>query len=206
MMTSRAEFRLVLREDNTIERLAQVGFDCGLLSREDFDRLNTLVQRRQDLLRGLESLTLVPNASTLEKLRELNTSVILKPTSGADLLRRDEISCLGLRSFGLDVPEDENIFGPVEIHVKYSGYIHRQNEMILQARKLEDLKLSESLDYSEIRGLSREEVEKLNRLKPASLGQAQRISGVNPSAIQAIMVHLKGRERRLSESTNITLV
>jgi tRNA uridine 5-carboxymethylaminomethyl modification enzyme len=206
MMTSRAEFRLVLREDNTIERLAQVGFDFGLLYSQDCDHLNTLVQRRQDLLRGLESLTLVPNASTLEKLRDLNTSVILKPMSGADLLRRDEISCLDLRSFGLSVPEDENIFGPVEIHVKYSGYIHRQNEMISQARKLEDLKLSESLDYSEIRGLSREEVEKLNRMKPASLGQAQRISGVNPSAIQAIMVHLKGRERRLGESTNITLV
>lgn len=200
MMTSRAEFRLVLREDNTIERLAQAGFDCGLLSSEDFDHLSSLVQRRQDLLRGLESLTLVPNASTLEKLKGLNTPVILKPTSGADLLRRDEISCLDLKTFGLEVDEDENVHGPVEIHVKYSGYIHRQNEMITQARKLEDMRLPDAMDYSQVRGLSREEVEKLNRLKPLSLGQAQRISGVNPSAIQAIMVFLKGRHSRSLES------
>lgn len=197
MMTSRAEFRLVLREDNSIERLVQAGFECGLLSSADFDHLSSLVQRRQDLLRGLESLTLVPNASTLEKLKELNTPVILKPTSGADLLRRDEISCLDLKTFGLNVDEDENVHGPVEIHVKYSGYIHRQNEMITQARKLEDMKLPDAMDYSQVRGLSREEVEKLNRLKPLSLGQAQRISGVNPSAIQAIMVFLKGRNRSL---------
>lgn len=194
MMTSRAEFRLVLREDNTIERLSQVGKDCGLLSSFDFDQLNTLVQRREALLKTLQDFTLVPNAKTQDRLSKLNTPVILKPTTGADLLRRDEISCLDLQVFGIDVDEDESVHGPVEIHVKYSGYIHRQNEMVAQARKLEDLKLPETLEYGSIRGLSREEIEKLNRLKPSSLGQAQRISGVNPSAIQAILVFLKGRD------------
>jgi tRNA uridine 5-carboxymethylaminomethyl modification enzyme len=82
----------------------------------------------------------------------------------------------------------------VEIHLKYSGYIHRQNEMVEQARRMEAMKLPDGLDYDLIRGLSREEIEKLNRIRPISLGQAQRISGVNPSAIQAILVHLKGRQ------------
>lgn len=195
MMTSRAEFRLVLREDNTIERLSGVAHKAGLISSEDFDDLNGLMVRRQKLLSDLESIQIVPNAETQAKLIELNTPVINKPLKAADLLRRDEIDCLDMRRFGVDVDEDENIHSPVEIHVKYSGYILRQNEMVDQARKLEDMHLPVELPYESVRGLSREEVEKLNRIQPLSLGQAQRISGVNPSAIQAILVYLKGRER-----------
>lgn len=195
MMTSRAEFRLVLREDNTIERLSDVALRSGLISSEDFDHLNGLIARRQRLLADLETIQIVPNAETQAKLAELNTPVINKPLKAADLLRRDEISCLDLRHFGVEVDEDENVHSPVEIHVKYSGYIHRQNEMVDQARKMEDMHLPADLSYASVRGLSREEVEKLNRLQPRSLGQAQRISGVNPSAIQAILVFLKGRER-----------
>jgi tRNA uridine 5-carboxymethylaminomethyl modification enzyme len=111
----------------------------------------------------------------------------------ADLLRRDEVSCLDLRVFGAVIDEDENVYSPVEIQIKYSGYIGRQSEMIDQARKLEGLLLPIDLVYEDVRGLSREEVEKLGRVRPRSLGQACRISGVNPSAVQAIMVHLKGR-------------
>jgi tRNA uridine 5-carboxymethylaminomethyl modification enzyme len=101
-----------------------------------------------------------------------------------------------LNRFGIDVPEDQDIHEPVEIHVKYSGYIKRQTEMIAQAQRLEDLILPVDVIYGDVRGLSREEVEKLTSIRPTSLGQAQRISGVNPSAVQALMVYLKGRERR----------
>jgi len=195
MMTSRAEFRLVLREDNTVERLAAVASAAGLISEAESDSLSHLMARRQNLLADLERVTLVPNAETRAKLVALNTPVINKPFKAADLLRRDEISCLDLRHFGVEVDEDENVHSPVEIHVKYSGYIHRQNEMVDQARRLEDLALPAQLEYSAVRGLSREEVEKLSRIQPRSLGQAQRISGVNPSAVQAILVYLKGRER-----------
>lgn len=205
MMTSRAEFRLVLREDNTIERLSGVACDAGLISTEDFDHLNGLMARRQKLLRDLESIQIVPNAETQAKLVELNTPVINKPLKAADLLRRDEIECLDLRRFGVEVDDDENIHSPVEIHVKYSGYIHRQNEMVDQARKLEDMHLPADLAYESVRGLSREEVEKLNRIQPLSLGQAQRISGVNPSAIQAILVFLKGRERMVHHRQEPTI-
>jgi len=195
MMTSRAEFRLVLREDNTIERLASAATQAGLLAQRDVERLNALVERRKTLRTAIEDLRLVPNAETLTQLSEMGTPSITKPISGADLLRRDEVNCRDLERFGLSVPDDDDVVEPVEIHVKYSGYIERQAEMIAQARRLEDLKLPGDVRYQDVRGLSREEVEKLDRLRPVSLGQAQRISGVNPSAVQAIMVYLKGRER-----------
>jgi tRNA uridine 5-carboxymethylaminomethyl modification enzyme len=101
---------------------------------------------------------------------------------------------LDLSKLGIAVDPDEDVHEPVEIHIKYSGYIRRQNEMIQQASRLEAMSLPHDLDYGMVRGLSREEVEKLNRVRPRSLGQAQRISGVNPSAIQAILVFLKGRQ------------
>ncbi len=195
MMTSRAEFRLVLREDNTIERLAGIGEKFGLLTMEQSEHLQNIMSKRGALLRELDELSLVPNEKTQAKLTELGTPVLLKPIKAADLLRRDEISCLQLKHFGVNVPEDEDIYSPVEIHVKYSGYIKRQNEMVEQARKLEELRIPADLEYASVRGLSREEIEKLSRIKPRSLGQAQRISGVNPSAIQALLVCLKGRAR-----------
>ncbi len=195
MMTSRAEFRLVLREDNTIERLSETAFKSSLISELDFERLSLLMDRRKKLLSDLGSTYLVPNAETQTKLTELKTPVINKPITCADLLRRDEIDCLDLRRFGIEVDQDENVHEPVEIHVKYEGYIRRQDEMVRQARKLEEMSLPAELEYGKVRGLSREEVEKLNRIRPRSLGQAQRISGVNPSAIQAILVFLKGRLR-----------
>ena len=195
MMTSRAEFRLVLREDNTIERLADVAAKHGLLSSHDRERVEGLISRRKTLLKHIEDLKLVPNASTLEHLAELSTAAITKPITGADLLRRDGITCADLTRFGVDVDPDEDVFEPVEIHVKYSGYIKRQAEMVEQAIRLEAMRLPEDVEYARVRGLSREEVEKLDLIRPTSIGQAQRISGVNPSAVQALLVHLKGRER-----------
>lgn len=201
MMTSRAEFRLVLREDNTIERLADISSSCGLITKQDAEKLSSLMARRAKLLNLLESTSLVPDEETQSKLTALGTPVLNKPIKAADLLRRDEIECLDLRTFNLEIDPDENVYAPVEIHVKYSGYIHRQNEMVDQARRMEDLRLPSNIDYSEVRGLSREEIEKLTRIRPHSLGQAQRISGVNPSAVQAILVYLKGRERTSTRST-----
>lgn len=197
MMTSRAEFRLVLREDNTIERLLEIGAASGLLSTSDAAHLQTLVERRRKMTEYLESFSLVPSPQTLEKLRAIGTSVINKPISAADLLRREEINCSSLGQLGVEVDKDEDVVEPVEIGIKYAGYIRRQDDMVRQAQGAERLKLPSDLNYSQVRGLSREEVEKLERVRPVSLGQAQRISGVNPSAIQAILIHLKGRESRV---------
>lgn len=192
MMTSRAEFRLVLREDNTIERLAGVAYQHGLLVEQDFRRLSELLERRQILSDRLNETVLVPNASTQATLREMGTQVITKPFRAADLLRREDVSSFDLRRFGIEVDDDDLVYEPVEIAIKYSGYIKRQSDMVDQARRMEKLIFPLDIDYRNVRGLSREEVEKLSSIRPRSLGQAQRISGVNPSAIQALLVFLKG--------------
>jgi tRNA uridine 5-carboxymethylaminomethyl modification enzyme len=205
MFTSRAEHRLVLREDNTLERLGETSESIGILSNEARQRAASIRIGRRRLLDELRSRVLVPNAETQEKLDGLKSPALLKPATCEELLRRNEIECTHLVCFGVEVPDDPAIVEPVEIEVKYSGYISRQMEIIEQTKKLEKLKLPSDLDYRNVRGLSKEEVEKLATIRPLTLGQAQRISGVNPSAIQAILVHLKGR-RKIRELTVETCV
>lgn len=195
MFTSRAEHRLVLREDNTLERLSGIGAELGLLPESDVAKARSVRGRQIGLLEKLRTTVLVPSAETQEKLTRVGTPVLLKPATAEELLRRKEISCLELFSLGLDVDTDPVVAEPVEIEVKYAGYISRQTEIIEQAKKLEKMGLPADLDYGLIRGLSREEVEKLTQIRPLTLGQAQRISGVNPSAIQSILVYLKGRRK-----------
>jgi tRNA uridine 5-carboxymethylaminomethyl modification enzyme len=199
MMTSRAEHRLVLREDNVVERLAHHAINLGLLNGEERKRYEEVLSERAKLKSEIHRIKIVPTAETQNKLRDLNTAVLQKPLSLADLLRRSEISSFQLREFGAAVPDDENVWEPVEIEIKYEGYIRRQNELIAQTSKLEKTRLPTDLNFADVYGLSREEVEKLSKARPLSVGQAQRISGVNPSAIQALLVHLRGREQRASK-------
>lgn len=195
MFTSRAEHRLVLREDNTIDRLGEVAIQAGLVNPESIQALRNLKERRSTMIEKLRSERLFPVAETQEKLVNLGTSELLKPVTFEELLRRPEISCLNLRDFGFEPDLDPNVSEPVEIEVKYFGYVKRQIELIQQSKRLEELRLPVELSYQEIRGLSKEEVDKLSRVRPRTLGQAQRISGVNPSAIQAIMIYLKGHKK-----------
>lgn len=195
MFTSRAEHRLVLREDNTLDRLGDVGAKLGLLKPEEVAYAHDIRERRRLMLESLRSKVLVPNEETQAKLRELGTAVLLKPTTAEELLRRKEVDCFALERLGIEVDLHPDVAEPVEIEVKYAGYIQRQLEFIEQTQRLEKMVLPSDLNYAEVRGLSREEIEKLSAIRPISLGQAQRISGVNPSAIQAILVHLKGRKR-----------
>ncbi len=196
MMTSRAEFRLVLREDNTYERLAYLSSQMNLLDSQDSQVILDRLDRQKLLLHRLMTTQLVPSQDTQEALRSLGSSVLQKPISAEALLRRPEIRCIDLRRFNVEVDEDLAIQESVEIEVKYRGYIQRQKELIYQAKKLEDMRLPSDIDYGLVRGLSREEIEKLSAIVPRTLGQAQRISGVNPSGIQALLVYLKGRELR----------
>jgi tRNA uridine 5-carboxymethylaminomethyl modification enzyme len=193
MFTSRAEHRLVLREDNTLDRLHEVGMKLSLMNVEGVVRGTQLLEAKRELLEKLRSTTLVPNETTQEKLRLLGTAVLQKPCRLDELLRRTEIQCSHLEVFGITVSNPIWVGEPAEIEVKYAGYIQRQTELINQSQKLENLRLPTDLSYLEVRGLSREESEKLSKIRPLTLGQAQRISGVNPSAVQALLVHLKGR-------------
>jgi len=196
MMTSRAEHRLVLREDNTLNRLAAKAIAFGLVDEETAEKYNSILSRRLRIIKDLEERWLYPNGETQAKLGLLNTAVLQKPCRLDELLKRPEIRYSDLTHFEIGLGEDElDVLEPVEIEIKYSGYIKRQLSLIEQTQKLESLVLPAEMDYWRVKGLSREEIEKLSGARPRTLGQAQRISGVNPSAIQAVLIHLKGLDR-----------
>jgi tRNA uridine 5-carboxymethylaminomethyl modification enzyme len=199
MFTSRAEHRLVLREDNTVDRLFDLSRNIGLQQEDIFEKMRHQKSRRDLMISELKSRKIYPDQKTQGLLSRLGTPVLQKSVSFEELMRREEIDSSHLLELGFTVDEDPNINEMVEIEIKYSGYIKRQAELIEQTKRLEHLKLPETLSYSEIKGLSREEVEKLSLVRPRTLGQAQRISGVNPSAIQSIMVYLKGSKRKMRE-------
>jgi len=190
MFTSRAEHRLVLREDNTMDRLGKIGHSLGLLSDFEFEAFSILQQKRQSLSKVLRETFLYPNQATMESLKKMGTTEIHKPTSLESLLRRPEISWQVLDQLDLIEKTSPNIFEPIEIEVKYSGYVKRQHEIIEQTLKLESTIIPESISYSSIMGLSTEEKEKLSQIRPTTLGQASRISGINPSGVQALLVYL----------------
>jgi tRNA uridine 5-carboxymethylaminomethyl modification enzyme len=195
MFTSRAEHRLVLREDNTIDRLGEKAAQLGIVSSESLSLLNTLKEKRQHLLGRLRSTKIFPTQDMQELLAKIPTPALLKSITFDELLRRPEIVSSHLETLGFEIDPDPNVSEPVEIEIKYAGYVKRQMDLIEQSKRLEELVLPEGLQYADIRGLSTEEKDKLLRVKPRTLGQAQRISGVNPSAIQAIMIHLKGHKK-----------
>lgn len=195
MFTSRAEHRLVLREDNTIDRLAPLAVSIGIASEQSLELLESLKLKRADLLEKLRTEKVFPNKQTQDILLGFPTTVLTKSVSFEELLRRPEVSCSHLLALDFAVDSDPNVTEPVEIEVKYSGYVKRQLELIQQSKRLEELHLPETLVYGDVRGLSNEERDKLQRIRPRTLGQAQRISGVNPSAVQAIMIHLKGHKK-----------
>ncbi|PWU22605.1 MAG: tRNA uridine-5-carboxymethylaminomethyl(34) synthesis enzyme MnmG [Bdellovibrio sp.] len=196
MFTSRAEHRLVLREDNTLDRLADRAAELGLIDGMVFERYQAVKAGRAKLLDALRRERVNADAGTQRKLEEFGSAPLCKSLSLEELLRRPELDFQKLQRIVPGVTEDDPlIFEPVEIEVKYAGYIQRQNELISQCRRFEDLMLDPFLDYNQIAGLSKEEMEKLARVRPRTLGQAKRISGVNPSAVQSILIYLKGQKR-----------
>lgn len=198
MFTSRAEHRLVLREDNTIDRLIGLSRGLGLLSSDDMRELEELVEERSLFRNHLQAKKIYPVQETQARLSSRGTAVLKKSITAEELLRRSEIQSLDLLDFGIEVPLDPRVHEAVEIDVKYEGYIRRQEEHIGKVRKFESAFLREDFPFDQVHGLSSEEREKLKKVKPRSIAQAQRISGVNPSAIQAIMIHLKKDERKQS--------
>lgn len=195
MFTSRAEHRLFLREDNTLERLWNRSTELGILGSEQEARLEGILAKRKQVREQLQTTVLVPNAETQSKLEALGTAKLLKPTTAEELLRRHEVCFEDLSGFGIETNLDVMVTEPIEIDVKYAGYIDRERALITSNRRLEDVALPRDFDYLSVKGLSKEEQEKLGEKQPETLGQASRMSGVNPSAIQAIIVHLKSRQQ-----------
>lgn len=200
MFTSRAEHRLFLREDNTLERLWNRATELAILGDDHRSRLEAILEKREKIRETLKSTVLVPNAETQSKLEALGTAKLLKPTTAEELLRRQEICIEDLTQLGIEIEADVVVTEPIEIDVKYAGYIERERELIRSTRRLEDVLLPREFDYKSVRGLSKEEQEKLTEKQPETLGQASRMSGVNPSAIQALIVHLKSKSKAVAKS------
>ena len=191
MLTSRAEFRLMLREDNALERLFDYSNKYSLLNDEEFDYLNNLIEKRKSFSDILTRTVIVPNNSNNEALIKIGTEPLKKPTPISSLLSRSELTLDSIKSVGLvPVSEDPLVEEPVQISLKYAGYIKNELTRIEKVKKLETLEIPKDIKYEEFSGLSNEEIEKLNLVRPTNLAQAKTIQGVNPSAIQYLAIHI----------------
>ena len=195
MFTSRAEYRLMLREDNADLRLTEIGYKIGLAGSHAHQTAMTKKRAISELIRYLERTQISPSAGLNARLESFGSSPLHNQTSFSQLLRRPEISLEQIEGVAEDFPLFEHhVKSEAEIQVKYEGYVQRQLEIVERFRKMEQLKLPEDLDYSSINGLSREAREKLTKIKPRSLGQASRISGITPATISLLSIYLKRKK------------
>ncbi|MDU3304168.1 MAG: tRNA uridine-5-carboxymethylaminomethyl(34) synthesis enzyme MnmG, partial [Enterobacter ludwigii] len=193
MFTSRAEYRLMLREDNADLRLTEVGRELGLVDDERWARYNEKLERIEQERQRLKTTWVNPQAETAAEVNAHLTAPLSREASGEDLLRRPEVTYENLVKLTAFAPglEDAEAAEQVEIQVKYEGYIARQQDEIEKQQRNENTLLPEMLDYRQVTGLSNEVIAKLNDHKPVSIGQASRISGVTPAAISILLVWLK---------------
>ena len=195
MFTSRAEYRLLLREDNADLRLTEIGQDIGLASSEAHRRLLAKKQSIDSLMSFLDKQQITPTEDANSALTSFDSAPLRYVVSLARLLRRPEISIEQIRVIAPDMPiYARDVEAQAEIQIKYEGYVNRQMEMVERFQKIENLKLPDTLDYADINGLSKEAREKLSRIRPRSLGQASRISGITPAAISLLSIYLKKRK------------
>jgi len=192
MFTSRAEYRLLLREDNADLRLAEIGHEIGLASVESSQRVKQKKKAIHDLVDFLEKQQIAPTAAVNSMLSACGSSPLKSSIPLGQLLRRPEISLIQIRTLVPDTPRFSNdVDAQAELEIKYAGYVDRQIELVKRFQKMEQTRLPERIDYSKIDGLSREAREKLARVRPMSLGQASRIPGITPAAMSLLSVHLR---------------
>ena len=196
MMTSRSEYRLVLRQDNADERLTPLGRDLGLISDRRWEKFQRKQEQKQAELKRVQKTTLPPSQELNHILVSRGTSPLTTGAKLADLLKRPQITYEDLEPVDKDRPQYSTaVFEAVEIELKYEGYIKRQRADIEEARRLERKRLPQDVDYSAIQGLRLEAGEKLNKVKPENIGQAGRISGVSPADISVLLIWLASKER-----------
>ncbi|MGB0591933.1 MAG: tRNA uridine-5-carboxymethylaminomethyl(34) synthesis enzyme MnmG [Myxococcota bacterium] len=196
MFTSRAEYRLMLREDNADDRLMAKGRDLGLIDPATWSAFKARSSSVEEAMERLQQTRLTPSDKTNEKLKAAGLEAISTPQTLADLLRRPEvrIDALAELDAGWLKELEPQAAEKVEISIKYEGYIDRQNRLVERYRSLENVRLPDDMDYSMVHGLSAEATERLKAAAPTTMGQASRLPGVTPAAVQALMVHLRKRQ------------
>ena len=194
MMTSRSEYRLLLRQDNADERLTLIGYEAGLISEERYRGFLEKMQAVEKEIHRLEKTSVPPSERLINILEENGSEAVSTGVRLSDLLKRPQISYYDLTDVDITRPEiSREIAEQAEINIKYEGYIKRQKIVVEQFRKLENRRLSKDVDYMSISGLRIEARQKLNKYRPENIGQASRISGVSPADISVLLVATERR-------------
>ncbi len=192
MMTSRAEYRLLLRQDNADIRLTAIGYEAGLVSDERMSYVNWKIEAIDQEVERLKKTKIGGNEGIQAFLREHHSAELKSGTSLAELIKRPELDYETVKVLDESRPQlPPDVCEQVNINLKYEGYIKRQQQQVAQFKKMEERKLDQEFDYTKISGLRKEAVQKLNLYKPASIGQASRISGVSPADISVLLVYME---------------
>ena len=192
MMTSRAEYRLLLRQDNADLRLRKIGYEIGLVSQEEYERLLWKEKAIEEESRRLETVNIGTSEKVQNFLAQHNSTALKSGTTLAELVKRPELNYFMLTELDDKRPKlPYDVQEQVNINIKYEGYIKRQMQQVVQFKKLENKKIPEDFDYSLVNSLRKEAVQKLNQRKPANIGQASRISGVSPADISVLLVYME---------------
>ena len=192
MMTSRAEYRLLLRQDNADLRLTRIGYEAGLIGEERYQRLLDKERMIEEERKRVERTNIGTSQKVQEVLEKYGSTLLNSGTTLAELIRRPELSYEKLEEIDENRPKlPPDVIEQVDINIKYDGYIRRQMRQVEQFKKLENKKIPEDINYDEIQSLRMEAKQKLNQIRPASIGQASRISGVSPADISVLLVYLK---------------
>ncbi len=203
MMTSRAEYRLLLRQDNADIRLTPIGYRIGLINEERYKKLLKKEKEINAEIKRLKKVSVPPAKNVNRFLVSKESSEITTGVKLIELLKRPELSYTDLSEIDTNRPElKPEVFEQVSVSVKYEGYIKRQMQQVQQFKKLEEKKLPQDIDYSKIINLCVEARQKLNKVKPESLGQASRISGVSPADISVLLIYLEQQRRKLRNDKN----
>ncbi|MCL2865219.1 MAG: tRNA uridine-5-carboxymethylaminomethyl(34) synthesis enzyme MnmG [Lachnospiraceae bacterium] len=201
MMTSRAEYRLLLRQDNADQRLTRIGYAVGLIGEERYQALLEKERWIEDEMKRLEQVYVGTSTQVQELLIERGSTKLQSGATLADLIRRPELCYEDLQSLDLDRPKlSSAVMEQVNINIKYAGYIQRQKRQVNQFRKMETKQIPDDMDYDQVYSLRLEAKQKLKEIKPKSLGQASRISGVSPADIAVLLIYLKESKSKESKA------